>query len=34
MDNEPWYDLSGRRLSGKPNKKGVYIREGKKYLIP
>ena len=32
--DDVWYDLSGRRLSGKPNKKGVYIREGKKYLIP
>ena len=32
--NDVWYDLSGRKLSGKPDKKGVYIREGKKYLIP
>ena len=27
-----WYDLQGRRLEGKPSKKGVYIRDGKKVL--
>ena len=28
-----WYDLSGRRLTGKPAKKGIYIRNGKKIAI-
>ncbi len=27
-----WYDLNGRRLSGVPTKKGVYIYQGKKIL--
>ena len=25
-----WFDLSGRRLEGKPSKKGIYIQNGKK----
>ena len=28
-----WYDLSGRRLQGKPTQKGVYIQNGKKVII-
>lgn len=28
-----WYDLSGRQLSGKPSAKGMYINNGKKYMI-
>ena len=28
-----WYDLSGRKLSGKPTRKGVYINSGKKVVI-
>ena len=28
-----WFDLSGRRLGGKPTKQGIYIRDGKKYII-
>ena len=28
-----WYDLSGRQLSGKPAKKGVYIHRGKKQVV-
>jgi hypothetical protein len=31
-DGAPWYDLNGRMLNGKPNRKGVFIREGKKIL--
>ena len=31
--SEYWYDLSGRRLSGKPTQKGVYINNGKKVVI-
>ena len=28
-----WYDLSGRKLQGKPTKSGVYINNGKKVTI-
>ncbi len=28
-----WYDLSGRKLAGKPLTKGVYIHQGKKVVI-
>lgn len=28
-----WYDLSGRKLSGKPKTKGLYILNGKKVLV-
>ena len=28
-----WYTLDGRRLSGKPTKKGLYIVNGKKVVI-
>lgn len=28
-----WFDLNGRRLGGKPTKQGVYIRDGKKYIV-
>ena len=31
--DDVWYDLSGRRLSGKPTVKGVYIHGGKKRLV-
>ena len=31
--SENWYDLQGRKLSGKPTKKGVYILNGKKRVI-
>ena len=33
MFNDGWYDLNGRRLNGKPTTKGVYVKDGKKYLI-
>ncbi len=35
MDNEAgaWYSLDGRRLSGKPTQKGLYIHNGTKVLI-
>ena len=33
VDEAAWYDLSGRRLSGRPTKKGVYIHHGKKIVI-
>ncbi|MBO4565185.1 MAG: hypothetical protein J5720_07105, partial [Bacteroidaceae bacterium] len=28
-----WYTLDGRRLSGKPNTKGIYIVDGKKMVV-
>ena len=31
IDN--WYDLNGRRLQGKPTKKGIYIQNGKKVVV-
>ena len=32
-DQAKWYDLSGRRLTGKPERKGIYIRNGKKVVV-
>ena len=28
-----WYSLDGRRLEGRPTKKGVYVKNGKKLVI-
>ena len=28
-----WYSLDGRRLSGKPARKGIYVRNGQKFII-
>ena len=33
MDNGQWYDLNGRKLDGKPTRKGVYIQNGKKVVV-
>ena len=35
MDNEAgaWYDLSGRKLDGKPAQSGIYIKNGRKIVI-
>ena len=30
----PYYDLNGRKLQGKPTQKGVYIKNGKKVIVP
>ena len=32
-DNAAWYDMHGRRLSGKPTASGIYINNGKKVVI-
>ena len=32
-DNHDWFDLSGRRLSGKPARTGVYIHNGQKVIV-
>ena len=32
-DTDEWYSLDGRKLSGKPTKKGLYIRNGKKTVV-
>ena len=31
--NDVWYSLDGRRLSGKPSAKGIYINNGRKVVI-
>jgi hypothetical protein len=28
-----WYDMSGRKLEGKPTASGIYINNGKKIVI-
>ena len=28
-----WYDLNGQKLQGKPAKKGVYMKNGRKYIV-
>jgi len=33
MADADWYDLQGRKLDGKPEKKGLYIMNGKKVVI-
>jgi hypothetical protein len=30
---DAWFDLSGRKLAEKPLKKGIYMRQGKKYIV-
>ena len=30
---DAWYDLQGRRLSGQPTQKGMYIQSGKKVIV-
>ena len=32
-DDDDWYDLLGRKLSGKPTAPGMYINSGKKIII-
>ena len=33
LTNGDWYDLNGRKLQGKPTKKGVYLFNGKKVVV-
>ena len=33
LDNEGWYDLNGRKLQSAPNRKGIYIHNGKKVVM-
>ncbi len=33
FDDDTWYDLSGRRLNGRPTEKGIYVFKGKKVAI-
>jgi hypothetical protein len=33
LNGGEWYDLSGRQLNDKPSAKGLYINNGKKYII-
>ena len=30
---DAWYDLSGRRLEGKPSQRGIYVNQGRKVVI-
>ena len=32
-DDDEWYDLQGRKLGGKPTRKGLYINSGKKIIV-
>lgn len=32
-NNNEWYTLDGRKLQGKPTKKGVYVSKGKKIVV-
>ncbi len=32
-DSNDWYSLSGQRLGGKPSKKGIYVRNGRKVMV-
>ncbi len=32
-ESEEWFDLQGRKLDGKPTRKGVYIHNGKKEVV-
>ena len=32
-NSDAWYDLSGRKLNGKPTRKGLYIHNGIKVVI-
>lgn len=33
IPNDGWYDLSGRRINGKPSMPGIYINNGRKLVI-
>ncbi|MBR4363560.1 MAG: hypothetical protein IKP33_01320, partial [Prevotella sp.] len=33
VTSDDWYTIDGRKLSGKPAKKGVYIHNGKKAVM-
>jgi hypothetical protein len=33
VENEEWYSIDGRKLEGKPTRKGVYINKGKIVVV-
>jgi len=33
LNGGEWYDLSGRKLDGKPTKKGIYVNKGHKVIV-
>ena len=33
MTNDIWYTIDGRKLDGKPTKKGLYIHNGRKEVV-
>ena len=30
---EEWYTIDGRKINGKPTKKGVYVKNGRKVIL-
>jgi len=33
IDDDGWYTIDGRQLTGKPAQRGLYIWRGKKYVV-
>ena len=33
LDDDVWFDLTGRRLNGKPTQKGIYFNKGRKVIM-
>ena len=33
VTSDEWYTIDGRKLNGKPAKKGIYIHNGKKGVV-
>ena len=33
LDDDIWFDLTGRRLNGKPTQKGIYFNKGRKVIM-
>ena len=33
QETNVWYSIDGAKLNGKPQKKGIYIHQGEKYVI-
>jgi hypothetical protein len=32
-NEDTWYSLDGRKMQGQPTKKGIYVRNGQKYIV-
>ena len=33
LNNGSWYTLDGRQLNAQPTRKGIYVRNGKKFIV-